>query len=207
MNSLAAIVLAAGAASRYRASGGPERSKLVATFRGEPLVRAAVKAALAADLAVVVVTGHARAEVEAALDGLEITWAHNPDFATGLASSLKAGVAALPEDVGGALALLGDMPLVSPNVLARLADAFAARPEALAAIPIFAGRRGNPVLLARALFGEVAKLQGDEGARRLLKTADAARIVEVEFDDEAVTLDVDTPQDLVRAAGASPAQP
>jgi molybdenum cofactor cytidylyltransferase len=199
MSEIAAIVLAAGSASRYRAAGGLEPSKLVAPFHGEPLVRAAVKAALAAKLSGVVVTGHARDEVEAALAGLEITLAHNADFPSGLASSLKVGVAALPAGASGALVLLGDMPRVSPHVLSRLANAFAARPDALAVIPVFAGQRGNPVLLARALFAEVAKLQGDAGARRLLQAADAARVVEVEFGDEAVTLDVDTPEDLARA--------
>jgi len=205
MSKIAAIVLAAGVASRYRAAGGLEPSKLVAPFHGEPLVRAAVNAALAAKLSVVVVTGHARPAVEAALAGLEITMAHNSDFATGLASSLKTGVAALPATASGALVLLGDMPRVSPHVLARLASAFAARPDALAVIPVFAGQRGNPVLLARALFDEVAGLHGDEGARRLLKGADAARVVEMEFDDEAVALDVDTPEDLARAGYASQA--
>jgi molybdenum cofactor cytidylyltransferase len=199
MSEVAALVLAAGAASRYRAAGGTEPSKLVAPFHGEPLVRAAVKAALSAGFPVVVVIGHARKEVESALAGLDVTLIHNVDFATGLASSLKAGVAALPNQASGALVLLGDMPLVSPDVLARLAAAFAARPDALAAIPVFKGRRGNPVLLSRALFAGVAGLQGDEGARRWLKAADPARVVEVEFGDEAVTLDIDTPDDLARA--------
>ena len=161
-------------------------------------MRAAVKSALAANLLVVVVTGHARREVEAALAGLEITWAHNAEFATGLASSLKVGVAALPGHASGALVLLGDMPNISPSVLARLRSAFEARPSALAVIPVFAGQRGNPVLLSRALFSELAKLQGDEGARRLLKNVNVAELVSVEFGDEAVTLDVDTPEDLAR---------
>jgi molybdenum cofactor cytidylyltransferase len=194
MRRVVALVLAAGAASRYRAAGGSEASKLVAPFQGEPLVRAVVNAALAAELPVVVVTGHARREVEAALAGLNVSFAHNAEFATGLASSLKAGVAALPPDASGALALLGDMPRISPQALARLIAAFASRPDALAVIPVFAGQRGNPVLLSRALFGRIAELQGDEGARRLLKGT--APVIEVEFGDAAVALDVDTPEDL-----------
>ena len=62
-----------------------------------------------------------------------------------------------------------------------------------------AGRRGNPVLLARALFAALARLEGDEGARRLLREADPQRIVEVEVESDGVTLDIDTPGELAAA--------
>jgi molybdenum cofactor cytidylyltransferase len=197
MAEVAAILLAAGRSSRYRAAGGAEVSKLVADYRGEPLVRAVARAALASRAAPgVVVTGHAREDVEAALAGLPLGFTHNPDFASGLASSLKAGVAALPESAIGALVLLGDMPAVAPAAIDRIVSAFVAGPAALAVAPIVAGRRGNPVLLSRALFGRIARLEGDEGARRLLS---ALEVTEVPFDDAGVALDIDTPEDLVTA--------
>ena len=200
MTEVAAVLLAAGAASRYRAAGGVEASKLVADFRGVPLVRAAASAALSSQARpLIVVTGHACEKIEAALSGLDATFVHNPDYASGLSSSIKAGVAALPESASGALILLGDMPRVSAKLLDRLIAAFAERPEALAVIPVFGGERGNPALLSRALFAEVATLAGDEGARRLLRQADPRRIVEVELDDDAIALDVDTPEDLEKA--------
>ena len=160
MTEVAAVLLAAGAASRYRAAGGAEASKLVANFRGEPLVRAAAAAALAsrAKKPLIVVTGHACEDIEAALSGIDATFVHNPDYASGLSSSLKAGVAALPESASGALILLGDMPRVSAKLLDRLIAAFAERPEALAVIPVHGGERGNPALLSRALFAEIATL-------------------------------------------------
>jgi molybdenum cofactor cytidylyltransferase len=197
MADVAAILLAAGRSSRYRAAGGAEVSKLVADYRGEPLVRAVARAALASRAApIVVVTGHAREDVEAALAGLPLGFTHNPDFASGLASSLKAGVAALPPAAVGAVVLLGDMPAVAPAAIDRVVAAFLARPEALAVAPVVAGRRGNPVLLSRALFAEVARLEGDEGARRLLGAVD---VTEVRFDDAGVALDIDTPEDLATA--------
>ena len=201
MTEVAAILLAAGAASRYRAAGGVEASKLIANFRGEPLVRSTASAALSsrAKKPLVVVTGHACDQIEAALFALEATFVHNPDYASGLSSSLKTGVAVLPESASGALILLADMPRVSAKLLDRLIAAFAERPEALAVIPVLGGERGNPALLSRALFAEVATLEGDEGARRLLRRADPQRIVEVELDDAAITLDVDTPEDLEKA--------
>ena len=200
MTEVAAVLLAAGAASRYRAAGGVEASKLVADLRGGPLVRAAASAALSSQARpLIVVTGHACEKIEAALSGLDATFVHNPDYASGLSSSLKAGVAALPESASGALILLGDMPRVSAKLLDRLIAAFVERPAALAIIPVLGGKRGNPALLSRALFAEVATLAGDEGARRLLRQADPRRIVEVELDDDAITLDVDTPEDLEKA--------
>ena len=74
---------------------------------------------------VLVVTGHQEADVRAALAGLEVTFVHNPDYAKGLSSSLKAGIGAVPEAAGGALVLLGDMPQITAAHLDRLIAAFA----------------------------------------------------------------------------------
>jgi molybdenum cofactor cytidylyltransferase len=197
MADVAAIVLAAGRASRYRAAGGPEPTKLIADYRGEPLARWAARAALASRARpVVVVTGHAQAEVEAALAGLDLRFAHNPDYAEGLATSLRAGVAALPADSVGALILLGDMPEASAATADALIAAFEAMPGALAAVAVYQGRRGNPVLLGSGLFGEVARLSGDEGARGLLLGLPPERIASVEVTEAGVRKDVDTPADL-----------
>jgi molybdenum cofactor cytidylyltransferase len=200
MTEIAAVVLAAGRSSRYLAGGGAEVSKLIACYRGEPIVRRLARAALASCARpVVVVTGHARSNVEAALAGLPLVFALNPDFASGLASSLRIGVAALPDTALGAVVLLGDMPEVEAETIDRIVEAFVTSADALAAVPVHAGRRGNPVLLGRDMFSAVARLEGDEGARRLLREAAPDRIVEVPFDDAAVTLDIDTPDDLAAA--------
>jgi molybdenum cofactor cytidylyltransferase len=197
MAEVAALVLAAGRASRYRAAGGAEATKLVAEYRGEPLVRWAVGAALASRARpVVVVTGHARAEVEAALAGLPLRFVHNPDYADGLATSLRAGVGALPGNAAGAVVLLGDMPEASASVVDALIAGFEAAPEALAAVALYAGKRGNPVLLGRGLFAQVERLQGDEGARGLLAALPTERLASVEVAEAGVTKDVDRPEDL-----------
>ena len=197
---IAAIILAAGRSSRYLAGGGAEVSKLIACYRGERLVRRVAGAALASRARpVVVVTGHARKDVEAALASLPLAFAFNPDFASGLASSLRTGVAALPEAALGAVVLLGDMPDVEAEMIDRILETFAAHPDASAAVPVHAGRRGNPVLLGRELFASVARLEGDEGARRLLRETAPGRVLEVPLDDAAVTLDIDTPDDLTAA--------
>lgn len=196
---VAGLVLAAGSSTRMGAG-----NKLLQEVRGEPLLRHAVKAQLAARTApVIVVTGHQQDEVRAALSGLDVDFVHNPSYGEGLATSLKAGLAALPAKVAGVVVSLGDMPNVTAGVIDRLAQAFADRPEALAVVPTLLGQRGNPVLLARGLFPEVAKLSGDQGARRLIDGAGEA-VEEVPLDDPAIALDIDTPEALKALTGQGP---
>jgi molybdenum cofactor cytidylyltransferase len=189
-----AVVLAAGRSSRM---GGP--NKLLALFDDRPLVRLTAEHALASSAAgTIVVTGHQEERVRAALSGLPVTTTRNAEFASGLASSLKEGVAALPSDAAGALILLGDMPGVTSADLDRLIAAF----QAAGAVPVVRathkGKRGNPVLLPRAMFPAVATLEGDTGARHLVE-AEGLAVVDVEI-GEGASIDVDTP-DAMRLAG------
>ena len=201
MTRVGAVLLAAGTASRFRAADPSLPTKLVARVGGVELVRRVAEAALASRAApLVVVTGHAAGDVMAALDGVPLIRAHNPDYAGGMASSLRTGLGALPADVEGALVLLGDMPGVTAPLLDRLLAAFATEPSCDAVVPVLGGRRGNPALLARGVFKAAMALAGDEGARRLLA---GARVVEVAVHDAAVLLDVDEPS----ALSPSPSEP
>lgn len=201
MAEIAAIILAAGQSTRF-SEGAPETTKLVAALRGKPLVRHVAEAALRSSARpVVVVTGHRRGEVEAALQGLDLSFSINPDYAAGLASSLKRGVAALPPAIAGALILLGDMPLVSSALIDRLIAAFEGRGAStrrpLAAAPVRAGVRGNPVLISRDLFPAIATLEGDRGAKVLIDSI-GERLVECDVEDEAALIDIDTKDALRR---------
>jgi molybdenum cofactor cytidylyltransferase len=115
---------------------------------------------------------------------------------------LKTGIAALPENVAGALVLLGDMPAVTPALVERLIAAFGEESGALAVAPCVAGRRGNPMLLSRRFFPAIAALEGDEGARKLLAGAAPGQIVMVDASGPGAILDVDTPQSLAEARRA-----
>jgi molybdenum cofactor cytidylyltransferase len=200
MARVGAIVLAAGQSSRFRAAGGQDPTKLVAKLDGKPIVRRVAEAALATKARpLVVVTGYAREVVESVIADLELSFAFNPNFASGLASSLSAGLLATPKDVAGVLVLLGDMPLIEPRLADALIVAFLARDGALAAIPLTQGRRGNPVLLGRGLFEAAMRMKGDEGARKLLGALEEGELVQVEASDMGVTFDVDTPEDLAAA--------
>ncbi|SDB45301.1 NTP transferase domain-containing protein [Bauldia litoralis] len=195
---VAAVILAAG---RSRRMGGP--NKLVATVGGRPLVRIAAEAALASRAeSVVVVTGHRPGEVETALGGLETRLVHNPDYAEGLSTSLKAGIAALPEDVDGAVVMLADMPGVDAQTIDQLIESFDPDSGALVVLPTFQGKRGNPVLWSKRLFPDLLTVEGDTGGRHLLGTHRDA-VVEVET-GRAVAVDVDTPEALA-AVGGKPA--
>jgi molybdenum cofactor cytidylyltransferase len=187
---LDALVLAAGLATRF--GGG----KLLAPFEGGVLLDGALRAAFAAPVrSVTVVTGAEAERVAAAARAFDpkIRIVRAAAFAEGLAASLRAGVASLGPDAAGAFVFLGDMPRVPAAVLGPLAAALSA--GALAAAPVFEGRRGNPVLIGRPLFPELLRLTGDEGARRVLQGL-GDRLALVEAPDDGVLFDVDEPGQL-----------
>ncbi len=189
---IAGLVLAAGLSSRMG------RNKLLIAVNGKPLVVHAAEAALAAGLdPVVVVTGHQVEAVRAALGNLPLAWAHNPDFADGLAGSLKTGLAALPPEADGVLVCLGDMPALTAEHLRRIVAAFNPTEGRSICIPTYQGKRGNPVLLGRQFFAEMRGLAGDSGARGLFARHDEA-LCEVAMPDDAVLTDLDTTEALAR---------
>ena len=188
---IAGVVLAAGRSSRM---GGP--NKLLAEIGGRPLVRHVVDAALASRARpVVVVTGHQRDKVEAVLAGLAVKFVHNPHFADGLGTSLKAGIAALPAEVDGAIVCLGDMPQVDASLIDRLIGAFDPDHGALVVVPTIDGKRGNPVVWSRRFFPDLMAVEGDVGARYLIGRYTEA-VAEVPLTGTAALTDVDTPEAL-----------
>jgi molybdenum cofactor cytidylyltransferase len=197
---IAGLILAAGRSTRM---GGP--NKLLEEINGRALVRHVAEHVLASRAKpVIVVTGHQKERVERALAGLAVTFVHNPDFAEGLSTSLKTGIAAVAADAAdadGAIVCLGDMPQVTPKLIDRLIAAFDPERGALVVIPTIAGKRGNPVLWSRRFFPDLAAVEGDVGARHLIGGY-AEAVTEVPLDDAGALTDVDTPEALtaVRAA-------
>jgi len=205
-STLEAIVLAGGAGSRF--GGG----KLTAPWRGGALLDGALRAAFAAPVrSVMVVTGAdrlvapaARAWTRAHGQPRRLRLVHAPDHAEGMAATLRAGIAALAADVDAVFVFLGDMPLIPAAIAPRLAEALAG--GALAAAPVFKGRRGHPVLFSRAQFVALAALKGDEGGRSVLREIErdflstgpsaAGPVALVETEDPGIFSDVDFPRDL-----------
>jgi molybdenum cofactor cytidylyltransferase len=186
----AGIVLAAGGATRY---GSP---KQLLAWKGQPLVRAVVQAALAAGLSsVVVVTGAHAPEVEAALRDLRVTLTRNEAWTEGQASSIQRGLEACPPGIGSAVFLLADQPFVSPAVIRALADVHASDGAAIVAPLVGGDRRGNPVLFDRETFEDLRRLQGDRGGRALFSNH---RVQYVPWHDERLILDIDNEEDYHR---------
>jgi molybdenum cofactor cytidylyltransferase len=191
-----ALVLAAGLGSRF--GGG----KLTAPFGGGVLLDGALATAFAAPVrSVTLVTGAEAAKVASAAQtfaaragqAARLRIVHAADFAEGMGASLRAGAAALPADCEGAFVFLGDMPRAPVAVLAPMAEAV--RAGAPAAAPQFGGRRGNPVLVGRALIPQLLTLTGDAGAREILRGL-GERLALVESPDDGVLFDVDVRSDL-----------
>jgi len=189
---IAAIVLAAGQSKRMGAN------KLLADLGGAPMIRRSVEAARAAGVeSVIVVTGHEAGKIAAAVEGPGIEIVHNPNYAHGLATSLKRGLAALPGDADAVLVCLGDMPRVTPKAMGRLIAAFNPEERRTICVPVHRGQRGNPVLWGAKHFAAMAALDGDRGAKALMEQF-ADELVEVEMADDGVLIDADTPEALVR---------
>lgn len=211
---ISAIILAAGASTRF---GSPKQLLPVA---GQPLLARVVDAALASSVQeVIVVLGYRAQEIAPVLAGRPVRIVVNHNWPEGMASSLRAGLAAVDPQATAAMIILGDQIHLQareidavaqayraawaarsraegPGPIAQAADGggHMARPTALPLIvvPIYQGQRGHPVLFDRALFPELAGLQGDEGGRSLLRRY-AHRVMTVETESDGVVADVDTP--------------
>jgi molybdenum cofactor cytidylyltransferase len=192
---VAAVVLAAGQSRRM----GTE-NKLLAEVDGKPMVAHAVEQALASQAEpVIVVTGHERARVEAALAGFAVQRVHNPDYAAGLSTSLHRGLAVVPDAAEGVVVCLGDMPRVEAAAIDRLIAAFNPLEGRAICVPTWGGKRGNPVLFARRFLAEMQEIAGDVGARHLIGEY-PEMVCEVAMDEtgsgRGVLVDVDTPEAL-----------
>ncbi|KWV51035.1 4-diphosphocytidyl-2C-methyl-D-erythritol kinase [Rhizobium altiplani] len=195
---LVTVILAAGQARRM-GEGGPH--KLLAEFGGVPLIRRSVMTAIGSRSAsVIVVTGHRKSEIESALSGLDVTIAHNPDYASGMASSLATGFSVEhARDADGILVMLADMPGVSSDDLDKLMAAFRQSGGQSITRAVSRGKRGNPVILPKSLFDAVLRLEGDVGARYIIETS-GVPVVDIDIGD-AAHLDVDTPEAVIGAGG------
>jgi molybdenum cofactor cytidylyltransferase len=185
---VAAAVLAAGRGSRL----GGEASKPLLEWRGRPLVGWALDAVNASGLApVVVVVGYRADDVRAAVAGAEVLVVGNPEWAEGIASSLRAvlGVLTPRTEVDAVCVGLADQPLVGAEAYRRVAAT-----DGELVIPTYDGRPGNPVKLARSLWADASELRGDVGARALAR----GRAVHIDCTDTGSAADVDTLEDLER---------
>ena len=187
---VAALILAAGLSSRFG-----DGHKLLADLDGKPVLRHVVEHAQASSASpILLVTGHRAGEVRAAA-GSDVIVVHNPSYAEGLASSLRAGLSALPQGLDGIIVCLGDMPDVSPATFEALIAAFNPVEGRAICLPVTGGKRGNPTLWSLQFLPDLMRLDGDSGARSLFGSH-AEWICEVPVDDPGILHDYDTPAAL-----------
>jgi molybdenum cofactor cytidylyltransferase len=186
---IAAIVLAAGGASRFGSA------KQLAELDGVPLLEHAIRAveAVPAIERIVVVLGARADEIRAGVDFGSAEVVVCSDWDSGQAASLRCGVAAVAGDADAVVLTLGDMPRVTAQVIARFADLAAEHGAETRARGVFDGAPGHPVALGSAYFEELMALRGDVGARDVLKRIGAYPI---ECGHLCSGVDIDTPEAL-----------
>jgi molybdenum cofactor cytidylyltransferase len=168
--------------------------KLVLPVGGRPMVQRVVDAALGSRASsTILVIGNEAEEVLEAVAGRPVTVVVNPDYAEGMSTSLRAGLAAVDPAADGALVLLGDQPFVSSALLDALIDRFA-RVGKPVVRPSAEGRPGNPVLFSATLFPEIVGERGDVGGRRVIERL-ADEVCMVPVDDPHELVDIDSPQE------------
>ena len=188
---LAAVVLAAGASSRY---GAPKQFLRIG---GESLVRRAARAALDTGAEVAVVTGAHASKVAAELADLPLRLLHNAGWEQGMGGSIACGFHELlrrPDAAPAALLCLADQPLVGAGELRQLVEQHRASPDRII-VSDYGGARGPPCLFPAEFYAELAALNGPAGARAVL-SAHPHRVVAVAMPQGAA--DIDTPEDWLR---------
>lgn len=187
---VAAIVLAAGTSSRL---GQP---KQLIPIAGRPALAYTLDALRQSSLdTIVLVLGHAADEIAAALDLAGVHVVTNEKFADGQSTSVIAGIKALGDEVGAALMVVGDQPMLDPRVVEAVIGAYRHTGGPFV-VPVYDGEWGNPVLLARATWPLIEHLKGDTGARPILRKH-MDMVLEVPVPG-ALPDDIDTPEDYQR---------
>lgn len=184
---VAGILLAAGAARRFGSQ------KLVATLDGTPIVRRSALALAPHVEELVVVVGNDAERVRDALEGVTARIVVNPLWGEGQASSLRAGFAALSDDVDAAIVALGDQPAVDPSIFTMLIEHWHSSGRPIVA-PRYRSVISPPILFARSIFAEMSALQGDLGARPVVQR-EPARVAFIDL-DAPPPVDIDTIADL-----------
>ena len=180
------IVLAAGKSERMG------ESKLLLPLNGTPMLTIVLnKLKNIPVLEKLVVVNPAERKLRTLIDPTHYRLVLNPDYEEGLGASIRYGVWASRDTSRGYLFYLADMPLVTPETVQKLLEGFdSAHPRSIV-VPVFNGKRGNPVLVGRAYRERLLNIPGDMGARQIIQEA-AEHVVEIPVHDPGILWDVDT---------------
>ena len=185
---IAGVLLAAGTSSRMG------KNKLFLELGGVSVLRRAARTAIAAGLdPLLVVLGHESERARAELEGLACMPVLNPDYASGMNTSLRAGIQAVPPEASAAMVLLADMPFVTPEMVRQVAARWSGEPLA---VSLYGDVVAPPILYSCALFPELLEMTAEDCRKRVVKRhrADA---LEIAWPPMALA-DLDVPEDVDR---------
>ncbi|WP_227764875.1 molybdenum cofactor cytidylyltransferase [Zhaonella formicivorans] len=193
---IAVVILAAGKASRMG------RTKQLLPWGESTLLGSTIDLYTGAKVdEVIVVVGHCAAEIRAALKDKAVRWVENKAYEQGMSTSLKAGIEALNDGVSAVLLALGDLPLLKKETIRCMLKIYKNN-NCKIVIPYYHNKRGNPVLISRELFPELLAIQGDQGAREVIKKYES-QVYKLPVDDPGILQDVDTWEDYKRLLAQS----
>ncbi len=188
MSEIWAIVLAAGESKRM---GSP---KMLLPYRGATIIEKVIEnIALSSVVKTLVVLGCDRDEILEVISELPVRHCYNPDYKTGMLSSVKCGFAYLPDDYLAALVFPGDQPMIESTVINLVVRAWRDSGRGIV-VPTFRGRRGHPLLIDRKYRKEIMTLDDSEGLR-VLALKHPGDVKEIETDNPSILKDIDTAED------------
>lgn len=187
MPNVTAIVLAAGLSTRM-----DNVNKLLLPFKGKTILEWVVDTVVSASVTeVIVVTGHEDRQIRDILSSYPVRVAYNPEFASGISTSIRRGILATQPTAEGFMICLADMPAIKPSTYTLLLEVFSQQEQPAIVVASASGRRGNPVIFHRDFRGELLQLRGDQGAKSIIELHPDL-VVEVDTQDEGIFLDIDT---------------
>jgi len=191
-NQTAGIILAAGMSQRFG------RPKQLLKLNNKYLLEWVLDAALASRLdRVVLVLGHEHQKIIQAL-GPKATHPRlqvvtNPRYQEGQSSSLQAGLLEIQVRSSSVMFLLGDQPLLKTATIDLMLDRFRHSKKDIC-VPVWRGKRGNPTIFSRAMYCNLMAIEGDIGARQIIR-ANPERVLSIKMDDPQCFFDIDSPKD------------
>jgi molybdenum cofactor cytidylyltransferase len=191
---ICAVVLAAGLSSRMGVQ------KLLLPFGGKTIIGHIVEELLSSTIDKVhIVVGHQAERISGELNGLAVSIVHNPDYKSGMLSSVRSGLRSLPEKCQSVMVVLGDQPSITTELINQMLQSFAATEKKIL-VPLYEGKRGHPVLFSRQYSEEIMTHYDDVGLRGLLHDH-PGEVLELKVLTASVLCDMDYPEDYRRELG------
>lgn len=182
---IAAVILAAGESKRMKSP------KMLLPFMGSTIIECVIRNTLASDVdSAIVVTGAWKEDIEEVVRKYNVRIVFNDSYTDGMLSSVQCGIKSLPADCNAALVIPGDMPLISGDVINEVINSYITSGKPMI-VPVYRGRRGHPLLVGSDLFGEIHRLDKNEGLRQLAEWH-PEDIYETETGDDTILKDIDT---------------